>query len=162
MRVGMFADTHDHLDHLRLAIELFNVRHCELVIFAGDLVSTFTVPPLRALNCPFVGCFGDNEGNKAGIRGGLEIIGSIGEPPLGFQATDGTRFVVTHQWELLRGDYAGCDVVVFAHTHKPLVHQDSQGHLLINPGETSGWTYGRPTVAILDTATRVAEIVDLR
>jgi putative phosphoesterase len=162
MRVGLFADTHDHLDNIRLAVSLFNARQCELVIFAGDLVSTFAVPPLRALNCPLVACFGDNEGNKAGIRGGLEIIGSIGDPPFGFTAADGTRFLVTHQWELLRGDYAGCDVVVFAHTHKPLVQPDSHGHLLINPGETSGWTYSRPTVAILDTTTRSAEIVELR
>jgi hypothetical protein len=162
MRVGLFADTHDHLDNIRRAVQLFNARQCQLVLFAGDLVSTFAVPPLRALICPLVGCFGDNEGNKAGIRGGLEILGSIGEPPLGYQAPDGTRFLITHQWELLRGDYAGCEIVAFGHTHKPLVQHDSRGHLLINPGETSGWTYGRPTVAILETATRSVEIVELR
>jgi putative phosphoesterase len=162
MRVGLFADTHDHLENIRRAVQLFVSRQCELVLFAGDLVSTFAVPPLRALTCPLVGCFGENEGNKAGIQGGLEIIGSIGEPPLGYRALDGTKFLITHQWELLRGDYAGSDIVVFGHTHKPLVQQDSRGRLLVNPGETSGWTYRRPTVAILETATCSAEIVELR
>ena len=64
MLVGIFADTHDHLANIRRAVERFNQAGCEVVLFAGDLVSTFAVPPLRRLQCPFVGCFGDNEGNK--------------------------------------------------------------------------------------------------
>lgn len=39
MRVGIFADVHDHLANLRRAVDLFNARHCQLVLFAGDLVS---------------------------------------------------------------------------------------------------------------------------
>ena len=50
MRIGIFADSHDHLDHIRQAVEVFNQAHCELVVFAGDLVSSFAVPPLRKLN----------------------------------------------------------------------------------------------------------------
>ena len=68
MLIGIFADTHDHLANIRLAVERFNAAKCELVLFAGDLVSTFAVPPLRRLNCPFVGCFGDNEGNKVDLK----------------------------------------------------------------------------------------------
>ena len=64
MRIGVFADTHDHLDNIRRAVEYFNRAECEYVIFAGDFVSTIAVPPLRNLTCPLVGCFGDNEGNK--------------------------------------------------------------------------------------------------
>ena len=55
MRIGIFADSHDHLNYIRRAVELFNQRECELVVFAGDLVSTFAIPPLRKLNCPLVG-----------------------------------------------------------------------------------------------------------
>ena len=161
MIVGVFADTHDHLDNIRLAVAEFNQRHCELVIFAGDLVSTFAIPPLRKLNGPLISSFGDNEGNKVGIYGGMEIIGEIGEPPFGFRAADGTRFVVTHQWELLRDDLDGADVVVYAHTHRPKIMRDDAGRLLINPGETSGWTYRKPTIAILDTTSRAAELIAL-
>ena len=77
MRVGVFADTHDHLDHIRLAVSKFNDLKCELVVFAGDLVSTFAIPPLRKLNCPMIASFGDNEGNKVGVLGGMEIIGPV-------------------------------------------------------------------------------------
>lgn len=159
MLIGIFADTHDHLDHIRLAVDEFNRRACELVIFAGDLVSTFALPPLRKLDCPMIASFGDNEGNKIGVRGGMQIIGEIGEPPFCFRSADGTRFLLTHQKELLTEPIGDVDVVVYAHTHKPRIHRDDAGRLWINPGETSGWTYRKPSVAILDTSTMEAQIV---
>jgi len=159
MLIGIFADSHDHLDHIRWVVAEFNRRQCRLVVFAGDLVSTFAVPPLRTLACPLVASFGDNEGNKVGIRGGMEIIGTVGDPPFGIRCDDGTRLLVTHQLELLRGDFSGADVIIFGHTHRPVIRRDALGRLFVNPGETSGWTYGRPSAAILDTQTRQAEIV---
>lgn len=161
MRIGIFADIHDHLDHARAAVAEFNRRKCELVVFAGDFVSTFVIPVLRGLNCRLVGCYGDNEGNKIGLAGGLRIIGTVGEPPLGFRAADGTRILVSHQYELFQNEIDGADVVIYGHTHKPHVERDAVGRLFVNPGETSGWTYRKPTIAVLDTELRDAEIVPL-
>jgi putative phosphoesterase len=161
MRLGIFADIHDHLDNARAAVDEFNARECELVVFAGDFVSTFVIPVLRGLNCRLVGCFGDNEGNKVGMAGGLQIVGRVGEPPLGLRTPDGVRLLVTHQNELVRDWLDGAEVVIFGHTHKPSISRDDQGRLFINPGETSGWTYRRPTIATLDTATLAAEIIEL-
>jgi putative phosphoesterase len=161
MLVGLFADTHDHLANIRLAVQRFNEANCELVLFAGDLVSTFAVPPLRKLNCPFVGSFGDNEGNKVGLLAGFTLVGQIGEPPVRYRADDGTRFIICHMQRQLRGQPDDWDIAVFGHTHKPRVQQDDFGRLLINPGETSGWTFSQPTIALLDTVTRQTEIVSL-
>lgn len=161
MRVGIFADVHDHLTHLRLAVERFNAEDVELVLFAGDFVSTITVPPLRKLRAPMVACFGDNEGNKVGLRSGFRIIGQLEEAPLAHTAADGTRFVIVHMKRQLRGFAGDYDIAVVGHTHKPRIDRDEQGRLMINPGETSGWSYGRPTVAILETTTREARIVEL-
>jgi hypothetical protein len=61
----------------------------------------------------------------------------------------------------LRGLDANFDVAIFAHTHKPRIERDDCGRLLINPGETGGWSFGRPTIALLDTSTRHVEIVEL-
>jgi putative phosphoesterase len=162
MLVGIFADSHDHLDHLRSAVARFNEAGCELVLFAGDLVSTFAVPPLRRLNCPFVGCFGDNEGNKVGLLAGFSFVGQMGEPPVRFTAADGTRFIVCHMERQLRGEADDWDIAIFGHTHKPRIKTDEADRLLINPGETSGWTFGNPTIVLLETETRVAEIVSLK
>jgi putative phosphoesterase len=162
MLVGVFADSHDHLDHLRLAVRRFNEAGCELVLFAGDLVSTFAVPPLRKLQCPFVGCFGDNEGNKPGLLAGISIVGTLAEPPLCYTASDGTRFLIAHMERQARGVTDDFDIFIYGHTHKPVVKRDAAGRLLLNPGETSGWTFQRPTIALLETVTRQVEIVELR
>ena len=161
MLVGLFADTHDHLANIRQAVERFNESQCELVLFAGDLVSTFAVPPLRRLKCPFVGCFGDNEGNKVGLMAGFSFVGQMGEPPVRYTAADGTRFIICHMQRQLRGQPDDWDIAVFGHTHKPRILRDEQGRLLINPGETSGWTFNQPTIALLDTATRQVELISL-
>jgi putative phosphoesterase len=161
MRIGVFADTHDHLDNIRQAVVEFNRRRCDLVVFAGDFVSTFAIPPLRKLESPLIASFGDNEGNQVGIRGGMQVIGEVGDPPFGFRAADGTKILVTHQLELLRGDYADSDVVVFAHTHKASITRDGSGPLFVNPGEASGWSYGKPSVVILETEPLDANVVYL-
>lgn len=160
MRIGVFADTHDHVENLARLVEHFNHLECELVAFAGDLVSTFVIPKLRRLRCPILGTFGDNEGNKTGILGGFEILGTIGEPPLGTRLADGTRLLITHQKELLL-DLGECEIVVFAHTHRPAIRTDQAGRLWVNPGEASGWTYGQPSFATIETTTLQAEIRDL-
>ena len=95
MLIGIFADSHDHLDHIQRAVEVFNQAGCELVVFAGDLVSSFAVPPLRKLNCKVIACYGDNEGNKIGVAAGMKIIGTMGEPPFSFKTADG-RLVTTY------------------------------------------------------------------
>ena len=163
MLVGLFADVHDHLDHLRCAVELFNASGCETVLFAGDLVSTFAVPPLRKLRCPCIGCYGDNEGNKPGLQAGFSIIGRLEEPPVRWVSPDGLRFVIVHMERQLRGLPAdeAFDIAVCGHTHKPAITELPSGRRLLNPGEVSGWTYRQPTVMLLDTATREARIVPL-
>jgi putative phosphoesterase len=161
MRVGIFADTHDHLPNIRLAVERFNAERVDVVLFAGDFVSTISVPPLRNLKAPMVACFGDNEGNKIGLRSGFKLIGQLSEPPVYYIAQDGTRFVIAHMKRQLRGIEPGYDIAVFGHTHKPRIESDSEGRLLINPGETSGWSFGRSTIVILETATRATTVIDL-
>lgn len=161
MQIGVFADVHDHLDNLRRAVALFNARRCQTVVFAGDLVSTFAVPPLRRLECPLVGCFGDNEGNRAALAGGFRVIGTLREPPALFTLADGTRLAVAHIRRQIAKLVEPFDVAVYGHSHRPKIHRDEQGRLWINPGETCGWTYGLASVALLDTTTMAARIEPL-
>lgn len=89
------------------------------------------------------------------------MVGKLSEPPVRITTDDGTRFVLVHMKRQLRGLDADYDVAVFGHTHKPRIERDDQGRLMVNPGETSGWTFGRPTIVLLETATRHARVVDL-
>ena len=161
MRIGVFGDVHDHVDNLRRAINIFNDSRCELVLFAGDLVSPLVVPPLRKLTAKLVACWGDNDGNRVGIAGGFRICGTMGEPPLGITAHDGTRILLTHELDKVRGLIDGAQLIVFAHSHRPSVATDAHGRLFVNPGETSGWNFRKPTVAIVDTDPLNAEIIPL-
>ena len=72
---------------------------------------------------------------------------------------DGKRVLLTHQRELIREPVDGVHIIVSAHTHKPRIHCDDAGRLWINPGETSGWTYGKPSIVILDSESMNAEVV---
>jgi hypothetical protein len=42
-----------------------------------------------------------------------------------------------------------------------MVRRDEGGRLFLNPGETSGWTFRRPTIALLETSDRSVQIVEL-
>jgi putative phosphoesterase len=161
MLLGIFADSHDHLDYLRRTVEVFNAAQVEHALFAGDLVSTFCTPILRKLTCKITACYGDNEGNKEGLQAGFSILGTLAEAPLAWTSPDGLRFVIVHMERQLRDYEAEFDVCIYAHTHKPRIARDDQGRLFLNPGEVSGWTFQRPTVMLFDTATREARIVEL-
>jgi len=161
MRIGIFADAHDHLDNVRRAVAEFNSRDCELVLFAGDLVSPMAVPCLRKLQGRFIGCFGDNDGNKTGILGGMRIVGAMGEPPFGILTRDGVRILLTHILEPAREFVSDFQVIISGHTHRPHIVEDKQGRLFINPGETSGWTFRNPSIALLETKPLRAEIIPL-
>ncbi|MBW3542339.1 MAG: YfcE family phosphodiesterase [Planctomycetes bacterium] len=159
MRIGIFADAHDHVDNVVRAVAEFNRRGCELVLFAGDFCSPIVVPPLRRLRCPLIACFGDNDGNRVGIEGGMRIIGPVGSPPLCVRAADGTRVLMAHVPAEMRGMVDGVHVVVTAHTHRPSTGRDADGRLFVSPGETGGWSFRKPSVAIVETKPLAAEIV---
>ncbi len=91
----------------------------------------------------------------------MRIIGEIAEPPCGLETPDGVKILLTHEMESVRGLIEGADVIIAAHSHKPAIDRDAQGRLFINPGETSGWTYRKPMIALLDTNPLNARLVPL-
>lgn len=161
MKIGIMADIHDNVDNLRHAIGLFNAHKCGLVLLAGDLVSPLVVPSMRKLTGRVVACFGDNDGNKRGIIGGMKIVGTLGYGPLCHKTSDGLKIVMAHQLNELRDCLGDADVAVFAHTHRPSIVTDKHGRVFINPGEVGGWMFRKPTVVILDSETREAELLKL-
>lgn len=161
MKIGIMADIHDNVDNLRHAIGYFNAVSCDLILIAGDFVSPLVVPSLRKLTGKVFACLGDNDGNQRGIHGGMSIVGPVAVGPVGHQTRDGLRIVMAHQLNELRDNLGDCDVAVFAHTHRPSIVKDRHGRLFINPGEVGGWMFRRPTVVMLDSETREAELIDL-
>ena len=116
---------------------------------------------MRKFFCPVIACFGDNDGNQTGIAGGMKIVGTLGYSPMCYRTSDGVRILMAHQLDEVRGLVDEADVVVFGHTHRPSIAKDKHGRLFINPGEVGGWMFRKPTVAVLETTTRDAEILAL-
>ena len=159
--IGLLSDTHDNLDRVRVAVRLFNDAACDLVVHAGDIVAPFTASELRNLRCPVKAVFGNCDGERAGLVRAFQGLGEIAAPPLAFEHA-GRRFGLSHLDSAVDGLVATktFDVVIFGHTHRPLVER-RDGVLLVNPGEAGGWLTGKSNAALLDPATLMAEIVSL-
>lgn len=159
MIIGVMSDSHDNMPQIRKAVDFFNARSVEHVIHAGDFGAPFTFRILKDLKCGFTGIYGNNDGEKLLLQKLSQ--GRIFKQPHIFEL-DGKKFVLVHEHHVVdalaaSGHY---DVVVCGHTHEADVRMIGKT-LVVNPGETGGWLYGKSTVAIVDLATMATEIVDL-
>lgn len=160
MKLGVMSDSHDNIPNVKRAVEIFNQIGVDLVVHAGDFISPFAIDPLADLNCRVVGVFGNNDGERVVLAKKFAAIGEV-HPNLASVSLGDKTIAVMHYPELAipiakSGDY---DIVVYGHTHKVDVNTDNS--LLLNPGETGGWTTGNPTVAVVDLEVRDAKIYDL-
>ncbi len=160
MLIGIMSDTHDNLPAIREAVEFFNERNVDLVIHAGDYVAPFVSRELEKLKAPLKGVFGNNDGEREGLRKALGIEGELLEVD-----ADGMKVAVTHGTNevLVRAlAYSKLyDVVIVGHTHHYEIREVGRT-ILVNPGEVCGYLTGVRSVALLDTRKRVVEIFNLK
>ncbi|MBI5679760.1 MAG: metallophosphoesterase [Methanobacterium sp.] len=148
--IGIMADSHDNLDAIRMAVDFFNKSNVSLVIHAGDLVSPFTAKEFKELNCEFKAVFGNNDGEKEGLRKNFKDLFYL-DSFIEFEVQK-KKFAVNHGTKEAIVDALvksrKYDVVIRGHTHKLEIKKDEA--LLINPGETCGYLSGQKTVVLLD------------
>jgi putative phosphoesterase len=159
-KLGVLADSHDNVPKVHQAVEVFNRAEVELVIHAGDFIAPFALEPLAGLRCPVVGVFGNNDGERLGLAKKIQGFGEIYDP-LAEVEVGGRKVAAVHYPELAlplaaSGAY---HLVIYGHTHRIEVQPGAT--LLLNPGEAGGWLTGHATVAVVDLAAMVAEIVEL-
>ena len=149
--VGVMADSHDNKNAVLAAVRLFNDRQIGLLLHAGDYIAPFNAGWMADLNAPMVGVFGNNDG---------ENLGPIHRAPYRFEHQN-KQFLMLHEPDEVDALAASgaYDVIIYGHTHNVVVREGET--LVINPGETGGWTPDRSTVAFLDLSTMTVEIVDL-
>ncbi|MGB7297433.1 MAG: metallophosphoesterase [Candidatus Aminicenantales bacterium] len=159
--IGVMSDSHDNITQVRKAVALFKDSGCDLVLHAGDVVAPFAARELAALGCPVKAVFGNCDGEKQGLEMTLDKYGEIKEAPLLF-SHGGRRILLVH-YHFSVATYASSgkyDVIIFGHTHKPIVQREGKT-LLVNPGETGGWLTGKSTAALLDLENLEVEIIGL-
>lgn len=158
--IGIMADSHDNKQGVLAAVRLFIDRQIGLLLHAGDYIAPFNAKWMAGLDVPMIGVFGNNDGEKFGLKAQFASLGDIHRAPYPFEY-GGKRFLMLHEPDEVdalaaSGHY---DVIVYGHTHEVDVRDSPT--LVINPGETGGWTTGRSTAAILDLETMAVEVVDL-
>lgn len=161
MLIGLISDTHDHIPHLKKAVEIFKERKAELVLHAGDYCSPFMIPPFEGLKLK--GVFGNNDGDKYLLISkfndiGAEIAGDFLKTEAGgltIAVYHGTYPEITASL-VESGRY---DVVITGHTHEK-VNKTIGNTLAINPGSANGFG-DEGTIALLNTETKKVEFVSL-
>jgi len=155
--VGVLSDTHDRLPMIDAALALFALRRVEAVIHAGDLVAPFAARRLLRYAGPLHVTYGNNDGERAGLK---QLLPQIQDGPL-FVTLGGRTVLVHHFVDWCQpADLSQADIIVTGHTHE-VVNRFEPGNLFLNPGECCGWVTGRCTVAILDTDGPSAEVCEL-
>jgi uncharacterized protein len=160
MKVAVIADSHDRLPALRRALAMFREMNVGAVLHAGDFVAPFAAKLLvgpEAPRAPLHCCYGNNDGEREGLK---KVLPQVVDGPVRIEL--GRRTIVMHHWiEWFKPqELRGADIVISGHTHD-IVNEMRDGVLYLNPGECCGWLYGRCTVALLDTDSRTAQIVEL-
>jgi putative phosphoesterase len=157
--IGIMADSHDHLEAIRSAVKVFNQAGVELVIHAGDLIAPFTAPEFQNLRSPFEAIFGNNDGERHGLRLAYKDM-CIMEDFKRLEFEERTIGVIHGKEQSLvnslarSGDY---DLVIRGHTHHMEILEGKT--LIINPGETCGYLSGEKTVVLLDPSDMGWEVV---
>lgn len=164
MIIGILADTHDRLSLIDKAIKRLNEEKVDLVLHAGDYIAPFVIPHFKELKVDFIGVFGNNDGEKDGLKKRFAEIGAELRGRFAEVTVDGLKIAMLHgeDEELLRAliNAEGHDVVVHAHTHEAKTYKKGET-LVINPGEVCGYLYGKSTVATLNTETMEAKIIQI-
>ena len=156
MEIGVLADTHDNMPMIREAVRAFRERGVEAILHAGDFVAPFALKALLAAGIPLFGVFGNNDGEKKGLK---SLCETLCEPPRRFEL-GGRTVVLAHDRQSLTDDLVeGCDLAVYGHTHAAAIEQGTP--LRLNPGEAGGWLSGSATAAMVDLATMRADIFQL-
>jgi putative phosphoesterase len=157
MKIGIMADSHDHRENIRKAVELFNNENVEHVIHAGDLVAPFTYDEFSKLTVPMTAVFGNNDGETFGLK---KVFDTIYPAPLE-KEFDSKKFLVLHEPFNLESIIAGglFDYIIYGHSHE--VDTRRGNVTVINPGEVCGWLTGKATIAIIETSTNEVSIPEL-
>lgn len=163
MKIGILSDTHNNLENLKAALDIFGQEGITTLIHCGDMTEAKVA---RAMERFRVICaFGNGDIASGEIRQAL-----LDQNPANFAglvytgAIDGKRIAVTHGHlagkveELLgSGEY---DYVFKGHSHR---HKDeAYGRTrLINPGALGGLHPEPRSICILDLATGEARFLEV-
>ena len=157
MKIGVFSDSHDHMENIRKAVDIFLEQKVEKIVHCGDIVAPFIVRAMNELKgkaIEGIGVYGNNDGERLGL---YKILGEI-------MKMKGDFHEVTWNEKLI-AIYHGTDnrvldsviksqkydLILCGHTHQVRIEQEGKT-VIVNPGETCGYLTGKATCVVIDLA----------
>ena len=161
MELGIISDTHEHIENIAKAIQIFQKHGASPIVHLGDYCAG---PSVRAFKgTKIIGILGNNDGDVLRLEKNFKEIGGEFRWDFCVLEFDGLKIACYHGTvpeltdALVRSKQY--DIVLSGHTHES--HQEIRdGVLHLNPGSAHGFEK-KGTVAILDTKTKNIEIVEL-
>lgn len=162
MFLGILSDTHEHLENIGKAKKIFESRGASPVIHLGDYCAG---PSVRAMEgMKVIGILGNNDGDPLRIQKCFREIGGEFRSFFCVLEFDGLKIACYHGTEneitealVASGRY---DIVLSGHTHHSSLRTVGKT-LALNPGSAHGFEEEAPMIAVLDTETKMAEIVPI-
>lgn len=155
MRLGLISDTHNHLENISKALDIFRQKRIETLIHCGDLTSNEIA--LRLVEFRVICTFGNGDIETGKIKETLEYYSHENFGDISYQGElAGRKIAVTH------GHISGMvkqmaesgefDYVFYGHSHR---HKEKLigATRLINPGALGGLTVEPRSCAVLDLET---------
>lgn len=143
MRLGVISDTHGKL---RPGVfEIFS--NVDRILHAGDVGSAEILTELEAL-APVTGVYGNVDGPE--LRSRLPRVADL--------ELDGFLITVTHGDQFgsptpakLREAYPQAEIIVYGHTHRPLLEMIDRTVTVMNPGSAGAPRFNlKPSVGIME------------
>lgn len=136
MRLGVISDTHG-----LLRPQVFDVfRTVDHILHSGDVGKREILNDLQAI-APVTAVYGNTDG--AELRSLLPQVATV--------RLDGFDIVVTHGDQLealiptaLQAEFPTADIIVFGHTHKPLLELVDRTITVMNPGSAGPRRFDLP------------------
>ena len=143
MRLGIISDTHGKV-HPEVFEVFSGVDH---ILHAGDVGSADILTELEAL-APLTGVYGNVD--DFGLRGRLPQVAEL--------ELDGFYITVTHGDQFgsptpakLHAAFPDAEIIVFGHTHRPLLELIDKTVTVMNPGSAGAPRFNlKPSVGIIE------------
>lgn len=134
--VGLVTDTHDNKEAVLKAVDLFNSRDVSLTLHGGDYIAPFNARWMAALKSPMIGVFGNNDGERFGLRALFESVGPIHRAPY-IVEHQARKILMMHEPDEVDALAASgaYDVIFYGHTHEIDIRTGQT--LIVNPDRKS-------------------------